>query len=77
MGRKEEFNIGHKFGHLTLIEELAPVARGAGGCSVEDCFLWYKQQKEAIIKRQAEKYKEQISYNVYLAMYNYQVEITD
>lgn len=50
---------------------------GAGGCTIEECFLWYKKNKEAIIKRQADKYKGQIDHKVYLAMYEYQVEITD
>lgn len=50
---------------------------GAGGCTVEECFLWYKSQKECIIKKQADKYKDQIDVRVYQAMYDYEVEITD
>lgn len=42
-----------------------------------DAFLAYKSFKEHIIKKIADEYKEVIKPNVYKAMYNYQVEITD
>lgn len=50
---------------------------GSGGGTVEECFMWYKENKEKIIKRQADKYKDQIDPKVHKAMYNYKVEITD
>jgi len=50
---------------------------GCGGGTTEECFAWYKEQKETIIKRQAEKYKDRIDVRVYEALYKYQVEITD
>ena len=50
---------------------------GAGGCSPEEAFLWYKEKKEEIIRNQANKYKDVIDQKVYNALYSYQVEITD
>lgn len=43
----------------------------------EEAFQAYKTAKEVLIKKVADKWKEQISNKVYKAMYNYQVEITD
>lgn len=50
---------------------------GCGGGTIEECFNWYKVNKEVIIKRQAEKYKHLIDNRVYEALYRYEVEITD
>ena len=43
----------------------------------KEAFQAYKQYKEQYIKKVADKYKCQIPNNLYKAMYNYQVEITD
>jgi hypothetical protein len=43
----------------------------------EQAFQAYKTAKEKHIKEVAEKYKNQITKEVYNALYNYQVEITD
>ena len=45
--------------------------------TIEDAFNAYKQSKEANIKQVADYYKENIPDNLYEAMYNYKVEITD
>ena len=45
--------------------------------TVEEAFYSYKTYKENIIKEIAEEYKDRIPNKLYLAMYNYQVEITD
>lgn len=43
----------------------------------EEAFQAYKIAKEAYIKEVADKYKNQITEQVYQALYNYKVEITD
>ena len=43
----------------------------------EEAFQRYKTTREEYIKEVADKYKGQISNEIYQAMYNYQVEITD
>ena len=43
----------------------------------EEAFRVYKQYKEKIIKQRADEYKQYLPQNVYEALYNYQVEITD
>lgn len=43
----------------------------------EDAFQFYKKEKENNIKRVAVKWKDQLEPNVYEALYNYKVEITD
>lgn len=43
----------------------------------EDAFLEYKKHKEILIKQTAEKYKAVIENKAYLALLNYEVEITD
>jgi len=43
----------------------------------EEAFQAYKTAKEAYIKEVADKWRGQITEEVYQAMYNYQVEITD
>lgn len=45
--------------------------------TVEEAFMAYKICKENYIKQVADKYKGIIPNNVYNAMYNYRVEITD
>lgn len=45
--------------------------------SPEDAFNAYKKSKEKCIKEYADKYREQISEDVYNALYNYKIEITD
>ncbi len=45
--------------------------------TVEKAFLKYKEEKENYIKFIAEKYKSIINENVYKALINYKVEITD
>ena len=45
--------------------------------NMDDAFKAYKQAKEIYIKEIADKYKQYISNDIYIAMYNYQVEITD
>ncbi len=49
------------------------------GCykSAEEAFNAYKKAKESHIKAIADKWKDKIADNVYQALYNYQVEITD
>lgn len=42
-----------------------------------EAFLNYKKAKEQYIKEQADKFKKWIPNNVYEALYNYKVEITD
>lgn len=43
----------------------------------EDAFHAYKTFKESYIKQVADEYIDYIPYNLYEAMYNYEVEITD
>lgn len=43
----------------------------------EEAFLAYKKAKESYIKEIADLYKSQISDKVYMALYNYEVEIDD
>jgi hypothetical protein len=43
----------------------------------EEAFYAYKEYKEKLIKDIADKYKDQIPYILYEAMYNYKVEIND
>jgi len=45
--------------------------------SAEEAFQAYKKFKENIIKQVANKYKDTIPDNLYQAMINYEVEITD
>lgn len=45
--------------------------------SIEEAFNMYKDSKEKVIKSVAEEYKNLIPYKLYIAMINYQVEITD
>jgi hypothetical protein len=45
--------------------------------TVEEAFEAYKAAKEAFIKKTAETYKSMIPSNLYEAMMNYEVEITD
>lgn len=45
--------------------------------SPEKAFLAYKVSKERCIREYADKYKKQISKDVYNALFNYNVEITD
>ena len=49
------------------------------GCfhTSQEAFKAYKIAKEQYIKEMADKYKDQIPQEVYNAMYNYKVEITD
>lgn len=49
------------------------------GCfnNIEEAFNIYKLYKETLIKKIANKYKDKIPKNLYDAMYNYIVEITD
>lgn len=49
------------------------------GCydTAEEAFAAYKQAKEAWIKEMANKWKDKLKPNVYEALMNYQVEITD
>ena len=42
-----------------------------------DAFIAYKNYKEKIIKEVADEYKEKIPMNLYYAMYNYEVDISD
>ena len=45
--------------------------------NIEEAFNAYKEFKEADFKRVADEYKDKIPYELYEAMYNYKVEITD
>jgi hypothetical protein len=45
--------------------------------TIEEAFIAYKDFKEKLIKQTADKYKDKIPDNLYLAMKNYKVEITD
>ena len=45
--------------------------------NIYDAFHVYKVHKEKIIKQRADEYKQYLPQNVYEALYNYQVEITD
>lgn len=45
--------------------------------SPKDAFNAYKKSKEKCIKEYADRYKGQISEDVYNALYNYKIEITD
>ena len=58
----------HKFDknyHLGLFE------------TIDEAFQKYKEEKEEYIKYVADKWKDKLKPEVYQAMYNYQVEITD
>lgn len=57
-----------KFSHLTTIGNFD---------TVTEAFKAYKTAKEYYIKEVADKWKDLISDQVYQAMYNYKVEITD
>ena len=43
----------------------------------EEAFNIYKNYKEKLIKEIADEYKEDIPYNLYLALYKYEVDIND
>ena len=45
--------------------------------TIKEAFNTYKAFKEKEIKRVADLYKDRIPYKLYLALYNYTVEITD
>lgn len=45
--------------------------------NMEEAFEAYKEEKEFIIKLFAEAYKDEIPEELYIAMYNYEVEIND
>lgn len=45
--------------------------------TIQNAFDVYKQEKEKYIKQIADKYKNEIPKNLYEAMYNWEVEITD
>lgn len=45
--------------------------------NVEEAFQDYKEEKERVIRQRADFFKDRISKEVYEALYNYQVEITD
>ncbi len=45
--------------------------------SIEEAFQTYKIDKEQHIKNKADEWKDKIALNIYEAMYNYPVEITD
>lgn len=45
--------------------------------TAEDAFNAYKTAKETLIRQMAEKYKRRISPELYTAMMNYKIEITD
>lgn len=45
--------------------------------SVEECFDWYKNTKENIIKSLADEYSHLLDVNAYEALYNYKVEWGD
>ena len=45
--------------------------------TIEEAFQAYKTAKEKRIKELADKWKDQIHNDIYQALYNYQVEITD
>jgi hypothetical protein len=63
----------------------AQCADGSGGAQVylglhntaEEAFMVYKEFKEATIKKQADKFKDCITKEVYETLYNYQVEWGD
>lgn len=44
---------------------------------IKDAFLAYKTKKEELIKYEAEKFRGSIADDLYIALINYQVEITD
>ena len=44
---------------------------------IEKAFIYYKTEKEKIIKQVADEYKDLIPIELYDAMYKYEVEITD
>jgi hypothetical protein len=45
--------------------------------TIEEAFADYKQQKEYVIRKRADFYKDKLDPRVYEALYAYQVEITD
>lgn len=45
--------------------------------TVEGAFESYKIFKEQVIKNMADEYKDKIPEKLYIALYNYKVEITD
>lgn len=45
--------------------------------SLEECFEWYKETKENIIKSMADEYKNELDSLAYEALYNYRVEWGD
>lgn len=45
--------------------------------TIEEAFLFYKENKERVVKEYAEAYKDKVDERVYIALCNYQVEITD
>lgn len=45
--------------------------------TIEEAFYAYKEFKEKVIKEIAENYKDQIPYDLYIALCSYEVEITD
>lgn len=58
--------------------KIAGKVKGLKRCNTpEEAFGIYKEEKEKNIKQIADKWKGQIANNVYEALYNYKVEITD
>lgn len=45
--------------------------------TIEEAFAIYKKNKEACLKEYANKYKDILPKQVYNAIYNYQILITD
>lgn len=45
--------------------------------SEEDAFIAYKEYKESVIKAVADHYKDKIPDHLYIALYNYEVDIDD
>lgn len=64
--------------YLSQCQTESKTNKGLGLYSTElEAFIIYKKEKEAFIKRVADRYKQYIPNNVYKAMYNYEVDIDD
>lgn len=63
---------------LSILKNNKKIKKGLGYYNTpEDAFEAYKKAKEQYIKNTADKYKKYIPLEIYNAMYEYKVEITD
>lgn len=67
------------YAHCSIVDEHGKAKRQQIGVynTVDEAFLNYKEYKERYIKKIADEYKSVIPEKLYVALYNYKIEITD